>query len=152
MPERDKGYDVYDGVVFTVNEVLSGELSQGENTVTVAIPALMVDLDYKPRFRILESPFEIVEPGIQARATADGPTYLVYVIEAEDDRSVFYKSGYFFFNTPGGVAPVLDDGKIGVGADRPLARPVVVENGTYRQIDHELELDDARAAAQTVLS
>jgi hypothetical protein len=150
VPAEDRGFDVYDGVVFTVDELLIGDLPSGDMTVTVAVRRLFLNPDGSPRFRLSPSPIETVEPGIAARDTPDGPTYIVYVTEDKETYSPFYDSGYYHFNTPGGVAPMLDGEKIGVAADRPLARPVVTEGGVYRQTDHGLNLDDARTAARVV--
>ena len=149
VPAEDRGADVFDGVVFTVDELLLGSLPPGETTVTVAVRTLILNLDGTPRFRTSMSPIETVEPGIAARNSPEQPSYIVYVTEDLETYSPFYNSGYYHFNTPGGVAPMLDGGRIGVAADRPLARPVVIENGVYTEIDHGLTIDDARGAART---
>ncbi len=91
---------------------------------------------------------ETVKLGIERRDRQDGPSYLVYVTEDTETYSPFYDSGYYLFNTPGGIAPMLDGERIGNAADRPLAPPVVVEDGMYRQTDHGLTLGDARAVGR----
>ena len=149
-PAEDRGYDVYDGIVFSVDELLTGELDPSTGTVTVATRTLVLNPDATPRFRIREESMETVLLGIEGRHEQDGPSYLVYVTEDQETYSPFYNSGYYFFNTPGGVAPMLDGERIGNAADRPLARPVVVEDGVYRQIDHGLTLADARAVGRVV--
>lgn len=47
---------------------------------------------------------------------------------------------------------MLDGDRIGVAAGRPLARPVVIENGVHTEIDHGLTLTDARGAARATES
>ena len=150
VPADDQGYDVYDGIVFTVDELLVGSLPPNKETVTVVVRRLFLNSDRTPRFRLSSSLIETVDPGIASRNTLDGPTYIVYVTEEDETRSPFYDSGYYFFNTPGGVAPMLDGGKIGNAADRPLAPLVVVEDGGYRRTGHELTLKDARAVARAL--
>lgn len=148
VPAEDRGFDVFDGVVFTVDELLLGSLPPGGTTVTVAVRTLILNPDGSPRFRVSMSPIETVEPGIAARDSLEQPSYLVYVTEDLETYSPFYNSGYYHFNTPGGVAPMLASDRIGVAADRPLARPVVVEDGVYTEIEHGLTLTDARGAAR----
>lgn len=150
VPGEDRGFDVYDGVVFSVDELLLGDLAPDENTVTVAVRRLFLNADGSPRYRLSPSPIETVEPGITARDSSDGPTYIVFVTEDRETYSPFYESGYYHFNTPGGVAPMLDSDKIGVAAGRPLARPVVTESGVSRTIDHGLTLDSARTVTQVL--
>ena len=149
-PAEDRGYDVYDGVMFTVDELLTGEIKSGNGTVTVALRTLVLNPDATPRSRIWEDPMELIRSGIEGRYSQDRPSFLVYVTEDTEAHSPFYNSGYYFFNTPGGVAPMLDGDRIGYALDRPLARPVVAEDGVYRQIDHGLTLDDARAVGRVV--
>lgn len=149
-PAEDRGFDVYDGIVFSVDELLLGDLAPDEDTVTVAVRRLFLNADGSPRYRLSPSPIETVETGIAARGSSGGPTYIVYVTEDRETYSPFYESGYYHFNTPGGVAPMLDDEKIGVAAGRPLARPVVAEGGVHRTIDHGLTLDSARTVARVL--
>ncbi len=151
-PAEDRGYDVYDGIVFTVDELLTGEIPASSNIVTVAVRTLVLNPDSTIRFRIWEDPMDTIKPGIEARSRLRNPSYIVYLTEDTEERSPFYGSGYYFFNTPGGVAPMLDEERIGYAEDVPLARPVTVEDGEYRQIDHELTLDDARAVGRVVES
>lgn len=151
VPAVHRGANVYDAIVFAIDEILVGD-KFGSDTVSVAVRRLILNPDGTPRYRVNESPIEILEPGITARGSLDKPTYIVYLTEDEEVYSPFYNSGYYFFNTPGGVAPMLDGERIGNAVDRPLARPVVVEDGVYRQVDHGLTLDDARAVGRVAES
>ena len=150
VPAVHRGANVYDAIIFAIDEVLVGEDDPRQNAVSVAVRRLILNPDGTARFRVSESPIETVEPGIAARNMSDKPSYIVYVTEDQETYSPFYDSGYYFFNTPGGVAPMLGGERIGYALDRPLARPVVVEDGVYRQIDHGLTLDDARAVGRVV--
>ena len=164
--EPDPTVDVYDGVVFTVDELLVGELPAGETQVTIATRVLLRNKDGTPRFRVSASPIEIVRPGIFARNEPDRQRYIVYAL-AGHKGTPFYATGTYFFNTPGGVAPVLANDRIGIGAARPLAG-ALEEAGIEGAIategegtgtptvgpgsepaDSGLELDDARTAART---
>ena len=133
--EPDPTATVYDGVVFTVDELLVGELPVGETQVTIATRVLLRNTDGTPRFRVSATPIEIVRPGIFARNETDRQRYIVYAL-AGHKGTPFYANGIYFFNTPGGVAPVLVNDRIGIGAARPLA-------------DSGLGLDDVRTAART---
>ncbi len=136
--EPDPTADVYDGVVFTVDELLVGELPADETQVTIATRVLMRNKDGTTRFRVSASPIETVRPGIFARNEPDRQRYIVYAL-AGHKETPFYATGIYFFNTPGGVAPVLANDRIGTGAARPL---------TGTSDDSSLSLDDARAAAK----
>ena len=118
--EPDPTATVYDGVVFTVDELLVGELPAGETRVTIATRVLLRNKDGTPRFRVSASPIEIVRPGIFARNEPDRQRYIVYAL-AGHKGTPFYANGIYFFNTPGGVAPVLANDRIGIGAAQPLA-------------------------------
>ena len=164
--EPDPTATVYDGVVFTVDELLVGELPVGETQVTIATRVLLRNTDGTPRFRVSATPIEIVRPGIFARHETDRQRYIVYAL-AGHKGTPFYANGIYFFNTPGGVAPVLVNDRIGIGADRPLAG-ALKEAGNEGAIatdgeasgtpaigpgpglaDSGLGLDDARTAART---
>ena len=165
--EPDPTATVYDGVVFTVDELLVGELPAGETRVTIATRVLLRNKDGTPRFRVSASPIEIVRPGIFARNEPDRQRYIVYAL-ADRKGSLSHAAGVYFFNTPGGVAPVLANDRIGLGADHPLVG-TLEEAGTGGAIvaeregtgtpavgpgsepaDSGLELDDARTATLAV--
>lgn len=157
---------VYDGVVFTVDELLVGELPADETQVTIATRVLLRNKDGTPRFRVSASPIEIVRPGIFARNEPDRQRYIVYAL-AGHKGTPFYAAGVYFFNTPGGVAPILANDRIGLGADHPLVGTleeagiggaIATEGeGTdtptigpgSESADSGLGLDDARTAART---
>lgn len=165
VEEPDPTATVYDGVVFTVDELLVGELPAGKTQVTIATRVLLRNTDGTPRFRVSATPIEIVRPGIFARNEPDRQRYIVYAL-AGRKGSLSYAAGVYFFNTPGGVAPVWANDRIGLGADRPLAG-ALKEAGNEGTIategegtgtpavgpgsepaDSGLELDDARTAAR----
>lgn len=160
--EPDPTATVYDGVVFTVDEVLVGELPAGETRATIATPVLLQNTDGTNRFRVSASPIEIVGPGIFARNEPDSQRYIVYAL-AGHKGTPFYATGVYFFNTPGGVAPILANDRIGRGAAWPLAgaleeagdEDAIATDGEGTSTpaaapglaDSGLELDDARTAA-----
>lgn len=157
--EPDPTVDVYDGVVFTIDELLVGELPAGETQVIIATRVLLKNTDGTPRFRVSASPIEIVRPGIFARNEPDRQSYIVYAL-AGHKGTPFYATGVYFFNTPGGVAPILANDRIGIGAARPLAGAIEeAENEDAIATEGEgtgtpavgpgLELGDARIAART---
>ena len=127
--------DVLDGLVFTVDELLVGDLDEGTGKVTVAFLALTVNEDGSPHSRIVGAPFGVIRPGIVQRDDPDRSRYLVYAVAAEA-RSPLHGQGVFYFKTNGGVAPVLADGSLGKGADRPFWP------------GHGFEVKDARVAAR----
>ena len=141
---------VYDGVVFTVDELLAGHVTDEANRVTVVTFALIQNRDGSPRYRVSDTPVEIVRAGIENRNLPDGPQYLVYVSHHFDQDGPFYRPDLYFFNTSGGVVEVLADDSLGVGANPPLARVAVVTEGVHSTVDHGLLLDDARAAVAVV--
>jgi len=160
--EPDPTATVYDGVVFTVDEILVGELTTGESQATIATPVLLRNTDGTNRFRVSVSPIEIVRPGIFARNEPDRQRYIVYAL-AGHKGTPFYAAGVYFFNTSGGVAPILANDRIGRGAAWPLTG-ALEETGDEDAIatdgegtstpaagpglaDSGLELDDARTAA-----
>ena len=164
--EPDPTATVYDGVVFIVDEVLVGKLPAGETQVTIATPVLFRNPDGTNRFRVSVSPIEIVRPGIFARDEPERQSYIVYAL-AGHKGTPFHVAGVYFFNTPGGVAPILANDRIGRGADRPLAGTLeeagdegaIATDGEVTSTpavgpspglaDSGLGLDDARTAART---
>ena len=161
--EPDPTATVYDGVVFTVDEILVGKLPADETQVTIATPVLLRNTDGTNRFRVSVSPIEVVRPGIFARDEPDRQRYIVYAL-ASHQGSLSYEAGVYLFNTSGGVAPVLANDRIGRGAARPLAGALeeagdegaIVTDGEGTGTpaagpglaDSGLELGDARTAAQ----
>jgi hypothetical protein len=140
---------VYDGVVFSVEELLAGSLPAGVEQVTVATHALIRNPDGTPRVRISQDPIKMFRDGIERRNLPDGPRYLVYARQEDDPSSVFYRSDLHYFNTSGGAAPVLGGGVLGFGVAPPLSQPVVVSEGGLPEFgDRVLGLDDARDAAR----
>ena len=138
-PDPARVGDVFDGLVFTVDDLLLGDLDDpGE--VTVVYRALSVNPDGSFRSRVTGAPFGIIQRGIEQRGNLDGtaPRYLVYALASEAD-SPFHLPGVFYFNTNGGVTQIRDDGSLAVGADRPFWR------------GHGFGLDDARGAAQAAM-
>ena len=133
-PAPSRLSDVLDGLVFTVDELLVGDLDGGTDQVTVAFRALRVNEDGSPHSRIVGAPFELIRPGIVQRDDPDRPRYLVYAIA--EARSPLHGQGVYFFKTNGGVAPVLADGSLGKGADRPFWP------------GHGYRVEDARDAAR----
>ena len=112
--------NVYDGIVFTVDELLAGELPLNTREITVLTFALITDAQGSPMVKISDSPIEVVRSGIEQRNLPDGPTYLVFAVQEEDQSSPFYRSDFYYFNTPGSVVQVMDNGLLGVGVDKPL--------------------------------
>ncbi len=140
---------VYDGVVFSVEELLAGSFPAGVEQVTVATYALIRNPDGTPRVRISQDPIKMFRDGIERRNLPDGPRYLVYARQEDDPSSVFYRSDLHYFNTSGGAAPVLGGGVLGFGVAPPLSQPVVVSEDGFPEFgDRVLDLDDARDAAR----
>ena len=137
--------DVYDGVVFTVDDLIAGELPAGMKQVTIPTFALILDEHGDPLVRISKSPIEIVRDGIEQRNLPDGPLYLVYALQPEPEN-IFYKPDFYHFNTPGAVVRIMDDGSLGTGAEPPLYG-AIASDGKWAMIDHGLTLDDVRVAA-----
>ena len=134
-PDPSHLSDILDGLVFTVDELLIGDLG-GFAQLTVAFLALTVNEDGSPHSRVVGAPFEVIRPGIEQRGDPDGPLYLVYAV-ASEAASRFDLAGVYYFKTNGGVTQVLADGSLGVGADRPFWS------------GHGLGVEDAREAALT---
>ena len=151
-PDPDDAWNlshVYDGIVFTVHELLAGEPADASR-VTVATFALVRNSDGTPRVRISASPIEVVRSGIEQRNLPHGPRYLVYARHHTPKTSVLYRPDLYFFNTSGGVAEILSDGSLGVGANPPFARVAVETDGVRSMVDHGLLLSDALAAVGIV--
>lgn len=133
---------VFDAIVFDVHELLTGSLPP-EVEVKILTRALLLNEDGTPRFRISESPIEIVQPGIEAISFDSRPSYIVYVVE--DPIWKHHQPGFYFFTTDGGVAAIGENEQIEIGAAPPLSRPLT-SLGTVRT-SHGLTLSDARGAA-----
>ena len=139
--------DVYDGIVFTVDELLAGELPVDTREVTIFTYALAKDLEGTPMVRISNSPIEIIRAGIERRNLEIGPTYLVFAFQEDDKSSPFYKPNHYSFNTPGSVVEVLGDGNLGIGADRPLSSAKTTELEDTEPVN-VFTLADVRASIQ----
>lgn len=141
--------DVYDGIVFTVDELLSGELPGDTREVIVLVYAAVTDKQGTPVVRISESPVEVIKAGIEQRNLQDGPTYLVFALVEDDPSSPYYNANpnYFSFNTPGSVVEVLADGNLGIGVDRPLSSTKTNELEDTEPVNL-LTLADVRSSVQ----
>ncbi len=126
--------DVYDGLVFTVDEWLFGDPGRGTEQVTVAFHALFINDYGESPSRVVGGPFGVIRPGIVRRSDADRPRYLVYAGAAGED-SPFNLDGVFYFKTNGGVIQVRADGRLAAGQYRPFWP------------DHGFDLHDAQLAA-----
>ena len=133
-PDPARVSDVFDGLVFTVEDLLMGDLD-GSGQMTIAFRALTVNSDGSARSRVTGAPFGVIRPGIEKRYDPDGPRYLVYALVSEED-SPLHLPGVFWFNTNGGVTQILEDGSLATGADKPFWR------------GHRFGLADAQEAAQ----
>lgn len=138
---------VYDGVVFTVDELIRGTLPNDGSQVTIGTFAYSLNRDGSPRHRISDRPIGIVRTGIEQRNLPDGPRYLVYASRAHPD-SVRHKPDLFFFNTAGGVVEIFADDSLGIGEDRPFHTRWRAVDGIDTPFDHGFDLDGARAAAR----
>ncbi len=137
--------DVYDGIVFTVDEVIVGELPANTQEITILTFAMITDEQGAPMVRISDSPVEVIRSGIEQRNLPDGPTYLVYALQEDDQSSPFYRSEFYYFNTPGSVVQVMDDGLLGVGVDKPLNSARATDGETSEPVN-SLLLADVRGA------
>ena len=137
--------DIFDGIVFTVDELLAGELPADTSEITILTFAMVTDADGDPMVRISDSPIEVVRSGIEQRNLPDGPTYLVYALQEDNQSSPFYRSDFYYFNTPGSIVEVLDDGFLGIGVDKPLSSVRVTEGDTSGPVN-SLLLADVRGA------
>ena len=126
---------IIDGVVFTVDELLKGDIGADGGAVTILLLTVEVDDDGDPIARIGYGPIGVIRQGIARRHAADRPSYLVYASAAAQDGPRRLR-GALVFNTDGGVAPVMDDGSLRQG----VARPFVAGHG--------LRVEDARRAAR----
>ncbi len=137
--------DVYDGIVFTVDEVIAGELPANTQEITILTFAMITDEQGAPMVRISDSPVEVIRSGIEQRHLPDGPTYLVFALQEVDPSSPFYRSDFYYFNTPGSVVQVMDNGLLGVGVDKPLNTTRVTEVENSEPVN-SLLLADVRGA------
>ena len=133
-PDPAGASEIVDGVVFTVDDLLVGDLD-GSAQVTVAFRALTVNSDGSVRSRVTGAPLGVIGPGIEKRDDPDGPRYLVYALASKED-SPLHLVGVLWFNTNGGVTEVLEDGRLATGVDRPFWR------------GHRWGLADAQQAAR----
>ena len=136
--------DIHDGVVFTVEELIAGELPSNTKEVTMLTHALIVDAAGDPMVRISASPIEVLRSGIEQRNLSDGPRYLVFAIQ-NDPTGPYYGPNIFSFNTPGSVVRVLNDGILSVGVDMPLNSAKTTEDETAEPVN-ALTLADIRSA------
>ncbi len=139
---------VWDGVVFTVDELLAGTLPDGETKVMIGTWAYSLNRDGSPRYRKSLRPIGIVRSGIEQRNLPDGPRYLVYASLEPNPDSDLYRPDLFFFNTAGGVVEILDDDGLGIGEDFPFHRRWQVTDGVGSFVSQGFSLDDARFAAR----
>lgn len=141
--------NVYDGVVFTITELLVGDLPANTSEITILTFALVKDSQGSPIVRISDSPIEVVRPGIEQRNLSDGPEYLVFAVQEEDASSPFYRSNFYYFNTPGSVVEVFDDGILGIGVDKPLSSVKFTEDQNSKPVN-SLLMTDVRGAVAVV--
>ena len=81
-PDPARISDVLDGLVFTVDELLLGDVG-GSDQLTVAFLALRMKEDGSPHSRVVGAPFGVIRPGIEQIDDPDGPLYLVYAVADE---------------------------------------------------------------------
>ena len=136
--------DVYDGIVFTVDEVIVGELPANTQEITILTFAMITDEQGAPMVRVSDSPVEVIRSGIEQRNLPDGLTYLVYALQEDNQSSPFYRSDFYYFNTPGSVVQVMDDGLLGVGVDKPLNSARATDGETSEPVN-SLLLADVRS-------
>ena len=141
--------NVYDGIVFSVDELLAGNLPANTTDITVLTFALVQDAQGSPILRISDSPIELVRPGIEQRNLLNGPEYLVFAVQEEDRSSPFYRPNFYYFNTPGSIVEVLDGGFLGVGVDKPLSSPRITEDRNSQPVN-SLLMTDVRDAVAVV--
>lgn len=139
--------DVYDGIVFTVDELISGQIATGTQEITVLVFALLTTADGTPIVRISDSPVEVVRSGIEQRNIPGGPRYLVFASQEDDPSSPFYRSDFYYFNTPGSIVQVNDDGTLGVGVAKPL-NTTGATVGENSELINALRLRDVRGSVQ----
>ena len=126
---------VYDGLVFTVDELLSAGIDGVGEKIAVAFLALSIDDDRDVRWRHTDGAFPVLRQGIVRRDHPDRPSYLVYA-RADGEGAGSGSADVLYFHTDGGVAEILDDGSIRQGAARPFA------------FGHGFDVEDARVAAR----
>ncbi len=132
-------YEIWEGVEFTVSEVLHGELPNDTPRVTVLRPALVVSEDGSRQMRIFDPPMSTVQPGVFARDADERPTYVVFVKSSD-----LFGTDSYVFNTGGGAARIRSDGTLGQGMSSPFA--MTIHGDSLHP--HKLTLDDVRSAAE----
>ncbi len=131
--------DIYDGIIFEIEEVIVGKLLPEQNHATLIIQSLILNRRSYFTYRVLEPSWEVIESGVAALLRPEGQRYLVYATDSRRSDPPYFFPGHYVFATQGGVAPLLEDGRIGTAASGPLADP-----------DHGLTLEDVRAAVAEV--
>jgi len=137
--------DIYDAIIFSVEELISGELQSDSEQVSMLIYSLISTSKGTPMVRISASPIEILIPGIEQRNLTEGPRYLIY--GRQEDSEPFNRSGFYYFVTPGSVAPIIAEDTLGIGVAKPLNTALTVD-GEDLHDSNSLSLSDVRAAAQ----
>ena len=137
--------DVYDAIVFTVDEILSGELPANSNELKILVYSLVAASSGTPMVRISASPIEIVLPGIEQRNLPNGPRYLVFA--RQEDSAPFNRSDFYYFVTPGSVVQIMENDILGIGAAQPLNTAKVTE-GEDSELVNALVLADVRGTVQ----
>ncbi len=126
--------DIYDGVIFEITETISGELSPEQMKIPIVVWSLVRSKRSIYTYGIHEPSWEVIEPGVATHLQPDSPLYLVFAANAGKGKPPYPM--HYVFATQGGVAPLLEDGRIGTAASGPLADP-----------EHGLTLEDVRAIA-----
>ncbi len=145
--------DIFDAIVFTVDEIVAGEVAQGDENqgkpkINLLNLALITDSQGTPTARVQESPIETLIPGIKQRNLPDGPSYLVFAERLNDPQSRLYGESNYGLITDASVVRVFEGGKLGVGAGSPLNVAVTSETDTNDASEpvNVLNLEDIRAA------
>lgn len=141
---------VYDGVVFTVEEKIKGELPDNNGQITLQTWALEVDNEGKPLYRISISPIEILREGIMTRNLPDSPMYLVFANRGNPEG--YYYDPRLYASLPIGVAKLKEDGTVAKAAERPLSGVIVIENedGNLPSKRRRVTVEDIRTVAQLI--
>ena len=111
--------DVYDGLIFSVDELLVGDLDSGERP-TIAFWALVVNEDGTPYARANARMFSILRPGVVQRESEDQPRYLVYGRAARGGIPGDVPGAFHLTHGPYGVARVREDGSLDGYAHRTV--------------------------------
>ena len=116
----------YDGVVFTVEEVLAGNTDLVGTELTVEHPAVVTTDSLGPE-RVESAPIGLLRQGVErAEKGLKSARYLVFVKkDALPDGTEFV-----LFNTPGGLVELADDGTTLEGAAGPFLF-LHTDEGTY---------------------